>query len=182
MTEEKSKLEEKLMEGLYGKKELKKSEKDHYLGEYEERVIRYLTYEQVKEPGTYPEILEAIRHPEASKLIIDRKIDLDFANDYIKLAHKNNLLFKRVNSPDFKGDIALVVVSDHAVEVDDRKVLSRVKRLKEKGISDKIIQNPGVKLCRKCWEELQEKAPEELQNYDKISLYDKITGIKCICD
>lgn len=179
---EKSKLEEKVMEGVYGKKELKKSERNRFLGEFKERVLRYLTYDQVLEPGTYPEILDAIRNPEAKKLIIDRGVDLKAANDYVKLASQNNLLFKRVDSPDFKGDVALIVVSDHAVDISNRKVLSRVERLKDKGISDKIIENPGAKLCKKCWNILAEKAPEELDNYKKISIMDKITGHKCLCD
>ena len=181
MTEKKSKLEEKITEGIYGKKEIKKSERNRFLGEYEERIIRYLTLEQVVEPGTYPEILDAIRHPEAEKLIIDRDVNLSAANDYVKLASENNLLFKRVDSPEFKGNVALVVVSDHAVDINNRKVLSRVERLKDKGISDKIIENPGTKLCRKCWEELENKVPEELVNYQKMSLFDKIIGVKCIC-
>ncbi|MFP4661372.1 MAG: YueI family protein [Halanaerobiales bacterium] len=181
MDEKKSKLEEKITEGVYGKKELKKSEKNRYLGEFKERVIRYLTMDQLLEKGVYPEIIEAVRHPEAKKLIIDRKADLSAANEYVKLASANNLTFKRVDSPDLKGDVALVVVSDHAVDVEKRKVLSRAERLKDKGISDKIIENPGAKLCKDCWNELKEKAPEELINYKKITAFDKITGIKCVC-
>jgi len=181
MSGDKSKLEEKVMEGVYGKKELKKSERNRFLGEYEERVIRYLTYKQVLEPGTYPEILDAIRNNEAKKLIISREVDLIAANDYVKLAAENNLLFKRVDSPDFKGDIALIVVSDHAIDITNRKVLSRIERLKNKGISDRIIENPGATLCKKCWNELKEKAPEELENYSKNGMLDKMTGAKCIC-
>lgn len=181
MVDKKSKLEEKLIEGIYGKKEIKKSERNRYLGEYKERVITYLTFDQILEPGIHPEILDAVKDPEAVKLIINRKVNLSAANNYVKLAAENKLLFKRVDSPDFAGDIALVVVSDHAVDSNDRKVLSRIERLKYKGISDKIIENPGKKLCEKCWNELKNKAPEELVNYQKISLFDKIMGVRCIC-
>ncbi|MFP4016868.1 MAG: YueI family protein [Halanaerobiales bacterium] len=182
MNGEKSNLEEKVLEGVHGKKELKKSEKDRYLGEFEERVIRYLTMDQLLEKGVYPEIIDAVRHPEAKRLIIDRKADLSAANDYVKLASANNLTFKRVDSPELKGDIALVVVSDHAVDVDNRKVLSRARRLKDKGISDRIIENPGAKLCKDCWKELNDKAAEELVNYKKITAFDKMTGTKCVCN
>ncbi|MEJ6951269.1 YueI family protein [Natronospora cellulosivora (SeqCode)] len=181
MEDKMSNLEKKLLEGVHGKKELKKAEKNLYLGEFKERVIRYLTYAQVMEQGTYPDILEAIKKPEARKLIIDREIDLQAANDYIKLASANNLQFKRVDSPDFKGDVALVVVSDQAVEVDERKVLSRAERLQAKGISDIIIENPGASLCSDCWRELAGKADEELINYKKIGFLDKILGVKCVC-
>ncbi|MFW6034628.1 MAG: DUF1694 domain-containing protein [Halothermotrichaceae bacterium] len=181
MKKEKPDLEKKVMEGIYGKKELKKEEKNIYLGEFKERVIRYLNCEQVKEQGIYPEILEAVKHPEADKVIIDRNINLKAANDYIKLAIENNLKHKRVHSPELKGDVGLVVVSNNAVSIKNRKVLSREERLKALGISDKLIKNVGAKLCDDCWNLLKEKAPSELINYKKMNWYDKITGTKCIC-
>lgn len=180
MSEEKSDLEKKVLEGIYGPPQIKKREKNHYLGEFEERVIRYLTYKQVLEPGTYPQILEAIKHPQAQKLIIDREVDLEYAQDYINLALEHNLSFKRIDSPEFRGDVALVVTSDKAVNVNIRKVEERRERLQKLGISDTIIENPGAKLCRECWQELQEKAPEELVNYRKLRWIDKMLGEKCI--
>ena len=181
MREKRSELEERLLQGIHGKKELKREERNRYLGEYEERVIRYLTREQVREKGIYPEILAAMRHPAARKLIVDRNIKLGAANEYIKLARENGLQFKRVYSPDFKGDVGLVVVSDQAVEVENREVMPRKEQLKEKGISDTIIENSGAKLCNQCWQELREKAPEELRNYSRISFLDRVIGVKCIC-
>lgn len=181
MNKNKSKLEEKVIEGIYGEPELKREEKKRFLGEFKERVIRYLTYDQVMEPEIYPEILEAIRDPEAKELIIDRRVDLEAAHDYIKLASENDLSFRKIDSPELKGDIALVVVSDHAVEIGERKVLSRKERLRSRGISDKIIKNVGAKLCDQCWSQLAKKAPEELVNYEKMSWLDKILGTECIC-
>ena len=177
----KSKLEKIVEEGLYGKPEIKKEEKKRFLGEFEERVIRYLTYDQVVEPGTYPQILEAIKDSVAHKLIIDRRVENKRAQDYIELARENNLQFKRVDSPDFKGDIALVVVSDREIDVENREVKNRQESLKSRGISDSIIKNAGKKLCDDCWQELKEKAPEELINYQKMSWLDKVTGNKCVC-
>jgi uncharacterized protein YueI len=180
MDREKSKLEEKVLEGIYGNKEIKRDEKRRFLGEYKERVIRYLTFEQVIEEGVYPEIIEAFKKPEASKLIIDRRINLKAAHDYIKQARNNNISFKRISSPDLKGNIALVVVSDHAVEIEERKVIERKKRLQKAGISDKIIGNVGSKLCDDCWNILRENAPEELVNYKRMSFIDRLIGTECI--
>lgn len=179
--EDKSKLEKKVEEGLYGEPEFKKEEKNRFLGEFEERVIRYLDYDQVVEPGTYPQILEAIKHPQAKKLIIDRKVEDERSRDYIELARENNIKFKRVDSPEFKGDIALVVVGEEAVDVNKREVSNRKERLQEQGISDKIIENAGRKLCADCWQELKEKAPQELINYKKMSWMDKLGGTSCVC-
>ncbi len=122
MGEEKTRLEKKVMEGVYGEPELKKEEKNRFLGEFKERVIRCLNYDQVVEPGTYSEILQAIKHPQAEKLIIDRKVNLDRAHDYIELARQHNVSFKMIDSPDLKGDVALVVAGNEAVDINPRKV------------------------------------------------------------
>ncbi|MFW5985691.1 MAG: DUF1694 domain-containing protein [Halanaerobiaceae bacterium] len=181
MPEDESRLEKKVKEGLLGEPEIKKEEKDQFLGEFKERVIRYLITKQVNEPVIYPEILEALQHSSASKLIIDREVDQQRARDYIKLARKNDVQFKRVHSPKFKGNVALVVVSSGAVDVKKRKVMDRKERLQNLGISDTIIENVGAKLCGKCWSELEKKAPEELINYQKMNIIDKMFGKKCIC-
>jgi len=44
-----SKLEKTAREGAFGSKEIKKGEKNRFLGEFEERVIAYLTEDQIKE-------------------------------------------------------------------------------------------------------------------------------------
>lgn len=182
MGKEENQLEKKIIEGIYGPPEIKKEEKNRFLGEYKERVIRYLTLDQVQEPGVYPEIIKAMNSAEAKKLIIDRNVDIESAHDYIKLAREENLVFKRVDSPEFKGDVALIVASDRAVNTENRKVLPRMERLQAKGISDKIIKNVGAKLCDKCWLELKEKAPEELVNYEKMGFFDKLFGHNCLCE
>lgn len=179
MDRDKSELEKKVEEGIYGRPELKKDEKNRFLGEFRERVIKYLTFSQIQEDVIYPEILEAVRHPQAARLIIDRDVEIDQAHKYIEKARKHNLAFKRVHSPSFKGDTALVVVGNRAVNVAQRKVMDREKRLKKLGISDNIIKNVGGKLCNDCWQELKEKAPEELINYKKMSWIDRLLQIEC---
>ena len=178
--EEKSDLEKKVMHGIHGTPELKKGEKNRHLGEFQERVICFLQYDQVVEPGVYPEVLDVIRQSEAKKLVIARRVSLDKAQDYIDLARQNNLTFKRVDSPEHRGDIALIVASDQAVEVKKREIPKRKDKLQKLGIPDNIINNVGGKLCPKCWQELEEKAPEELINYKKASWLERLLGVKCI--
>ncbi len=117
MNEEgKSKLEKKVLEGIYGEPEIKKEEKNRYLGQFKERVIDYVTINEVKEETGYNKIKKAINNPQADKIIINRDVDINYAQDYIRLARENNLKFKRIDSPDFKGDIVLVVASNKAVK------------------------------------------------------------------
>jgi hypothetical protein len=35
-------------------------------------------------------------------------------------------------------------------------------------------------LCKECWQELIEKAPEEKINYQKAGIFDKLTGKDCV--
>jgi len=116
---DKSELEKALERGLYGTPELKREEKNIFLGCFRERVLKALTKKQVVEPGTYKEILDAIRDPRAKRLIITNDVQLSFAMDYINLAHKNNVEFTLVDGHNYPGEIGLVVVSDTAVDVKD---------------------------------------------------------------
>lgn len=179
MADTKTELEKYAEKGLHGDFEFKKGERSRFLGEYRERVIKALTAEQVEEPGVYPQIMEALRDPRASKLIIRRDIDMDRARDYIKLANERNVAFKRVDAPSLKGDIGLVVVSSRAVDEPDILIPQREERLKELGLSEELIHAIGEKVCADCWNEIETLAPEELENYQRISWIEGVLGTKC---
>ncbi|MFO7819540.1 MAG: YueI family protein [Halanaerobacter sp.] len=179
--QKKSELEQKAAAAINGGPDLKRAEKNKFLGEFKERVLIALTFIQVEEEGTYREVLEAIKDKEAVKLIIDRGVEMAKARDYIKLAQKNDLSFKKIEA--VRGSqIALVVVSDHAVHRDNIYVTSRKKRLQEKGIPLALINARGEKICEDCYNLIKEKAPEELDNYQKMSWFDKLIGTKCPVD
>ena len=181
--DKKSELEKAAFYGAHGTPELKKDEKNRYLGEFAERVICFLHYNQVVEKGLYPEVLEAIKSSEAKKLVISRDVELSQAQDYIEKARENGLKFKRVDSPEHKGEISLIVASDRAVNVEEKEIPDRDKKLKKKGIPDNIIYGVGEKLCPKCWNLLKDKAEEELINYKKVTWLERLTGENCInCD
>ncbi len=116
---DRSELEEMIARGIQGDPELKKDERRKYLGEFRERVLKALTFEQIAEPGTYPEIREAMKDERAKKLIISQQADLNEAREYIQLARKRGLKFTVVDNPEYTGNIGLVVVSDKAVDVKD---------------------------------------------------------------
>jgi uncharacterized protein YueI len=113
---DKCQLQQILAAGIYGDPELKREERLRYLGEFRERVLKALTFDQIAEPGTYPEIEEALKDKRARKLVVSQKAKLDEAREYIRLARACGLQFTMVNNPDLRGDIGLVVVSDDAVD------------------------------------------------------------------
>lgn len=180
--QQKSELERKAEAALNGGPKLKQSEKNRFLGEFRERVLIALTLEQVEEEGTYPEVLQAIRDKEAVKLILDRGVAMKKAREYIRLAHQNHLSFKKIEAANTHSKIALVVVSDHAVHEEDIYVKSRQEKLKAKGLPLALIEARGEKVCSDCYNLIKEKAPEELDNYEKLSWFDKLIGDKCPVD
>lgn len=175
-----SKLEKTAREGAFGSKEIKKGEKNRFLGEFEERVIAFLTESQIKEKALYPEIKDALKSREAFKLIIRGDIGKEYISDYIEWARKEGVSFNRKNSPEFRGDVAVAVVGKDAVSEQIGRIADREEKLQKKGVSDKIIKNADSLLCSDCWEKLMEKAPEEKINYKKAGIFDKITGTGCI--
>ncbi|CCU80038.1 DUF1694 domain-containing protein [Halanaerobium saccharolyticum subsp. saccharolyticum DSM 6643] len=175
-----SKLEKTAREGAFGSKEIKKGEKNRFLGEFEERVIAYLTEDQIKEKALYPEVKGALKNDEAYKLIIRGDIAKNHISKYIEWARKEGVRFNRKNSPEFRGDVALAVVGKDAVSQQFGRIPEREEKLQKKGVSDKIIKNAGSLLCSDCWKELMDKAPEEKINYKKAGIFDKITGTSCI--
>lgn len=175
-----SKLEKTAREGAFGAAELKKGEKNRFLGEFEERVIAYLTEDQVKEEALYPEIKEALKNKEAQKLIIRGDINKNNISAYIKWAREQGVRFNRKNSPEFRGNVALAVAGKDAVSQQFGRIPDREEKLQKQGVSDKIIENAGSLLCSDCWKELMDKAPEEKINYKKAGIFDKITGTSCI--
>lgn len=176
---EKSLLEQTLLIGQNGPLQLRKEERNQFLGEFRERVLKALTFAQIEEEGTYPEILAALKDSRAKKLIISRKADLSAAAEYIALAKEQNVSFTTVDSPDFKGEIGLVVVSDEAVDVPDISVENRKDRLQKIGIPEKLIAAVGKPICSDCMRLLQEKAPEEVKRYRLIGFWEKVAGQKC---
>jgi uncharacterized protein YueI len=119
LTDEFDEVEERLIIGIHGTPELKRSEKILYLGEFRERVLKVLTKDQVDDSVLYPEIEEALKNPHAARLLLDGDLDYEFRAKYIKLARKYNKSYKVINDPDLKGEIGLVVASDQAVDVEN---------------------------------------------------------------
>lgn len=177
----KSKLERTLQLGARGPLQLRRKERQHHLGEFRERVIRALTVGQVEEKGTYPEILEAMDHPQAAKLVVSRNADLSAASEYIKAAKEKGLHFTTVDSPSFKGELGLVVAANAAADVSQIAVPSRKEKLKAAGIPEEIIAAAGEKICSRCYDLIRERVPEERLNYREQGFFDRLWGHKCPC-
>ena len=172
-------LKKTLRAGMHGPQQLKKEERALLLGQFRERVLKALTFKQIEETGTYPAVEEAIRDFRAKLLIISTGADLSAARDYIQLAAQQGLSYTTTSSPEFKGDVGLVVVADTAVDIGDIRVPDRFETLQQRGLSPALIGAVGKKLCPSCYDLLLTKAPEEAGNYKKAGSLDRLLGIPC---
>ncbi|WP_040949583.1 YueI family protein [Gorillibacterium massiliense] len=174
-----SELENLIQSGLHGPPELHREEKNQFLGEFRERVLKCLTKQQIAETRLYPEIEQALRHPLADKIILAGHLSETHTSKYQELARRLNKLATFRNDPEFQGDIALVVVGRSAVDVDDVYVLSYHEQLLQRGLSEKLISAAGSKVCRSCYDKVCTLAPEEKASYRPFSTMDRLLGTKC---
>jgi len=175
----KSDLEKTMWVELFGPPEIKREEKRRYLGEFRERVIKLLSKKQVKEPAVYPEIKKALQDKRATGVLISGDIDFRYAEKYEKLASEAGKRHSIIHDPEFKGDTGLVVISDHAVDVEDIMVRDREERLKELGVPPGLIKSAGKKVCAECYEKVIKADPGESMNYSKMEFADRMLGDKC---
>lgn len=175
---ERTELEKTLAHGLYGTPELKHDEKIYYLGEFRERVIKMLYRRQVVEPGIYPEIVTALKTYPA-KLIINGVISNTFTEKYQRVCTGLGKKYSVVHDPKFKGEAGLVVVSDHAEDIEDITVPDRNERLKSLGLPENLIALAGSKVCKRCLAMVLDADPEENINYRELTVGDRFWGEHC---
>lgn len=117
-----SELERILMRELGDGPEIKKGEKLQYLGQYRERIIFALTEIQAKRGDYWEELEDALDNIRAFKMILKGNLGLKTILRYERLAGKHKIKTSTVFNPHFKGDIGLLVVSNHALDLPDKQV------------------------------------------------------------
>ena len=176
---QKDDLEQAIMVGIHGAVEFKHDEKVLYLGEFKENVLILLSQQQVTEVALYPEVIEALQDQRATKMIINGNVNISFTEKYKKLAEKMNKPYTVRGDSDFKGETALLVISDEAVEIQVIKVQNRSQRLIELGLSSALINSVGKKVCKECLKQILEADPKEAVNYNELTFLDRIGGESC---
>ena len=152
-----------------------------YLGEYKERVIKALTFDEVNEKGIYYEIEEAMEDKNAYKLLISHQADFVNIKKYIEIAKKKGMSYKMIDSLEYSGDIALVVAAKDAIEHgenDNILVQPKLEVIKQKNLPEIYYKSMEKCIC----EFHLDIVRKELPNYKEIGFLDKLFGSKCpIC-
>lgn len=160
-------------------------EKSLFLGEYKERIIKALTFEEIKEKGIYYEIEEALENKDVAKMVISRHAEFEDIKKYIEIAKKKKIPYKMIDSLVCSGDIALVVVAKDAVEHeagDEIVVTSKLEMCHLKHLPDIYYEAMESPICDFHLNIIKEEMPEYAKNYKELTFMDKLFGLKCpIC-
>lgn len=113
----KSELEKTVLAGIHGAPQLKKEERNRYLGFFRERVIQAVTFDQIKTKAGVAAITKALEDKSAYELIIHSNVRT-YAMSCIVTAQKRGIDFTITSDPKFRGEVAVIVVSQSAVDVE----------------------------------------------------------------
>ncbi|MBB6216351.1 uncharacterized protein YueI [Anaerosolibacter carboniphilus] len=175
--DEKNQLERYIDFALYGTPEIKADEKRNWLGEFRERVVLALTDEQIQRDDALQLVEEKMKDRRIDALIVKGQVNQEIAGKLMTICQRTGKDYRSVNRPDSKGDVAMVLVSDEAVN--EEEVILDTSTL----LSDQFYNARNNKLCKKHMEELRAQYPQFENRFEEISVVDKMIGTKCgVCE
>ena len=156
-------------------------EKGEYLGEFKENVIAALKKDQLEEDDVYMEILEAMKESDVSLLKMRRDVPLARLKPYIREAENLGVRYQLVDGLSYRGEIALVVVSNEAFDNAGEDVVIRDmdQDFIDAGLGEDLSKARGKKICKKCYEKIKDTLPEYTGCFKKMGIIDKLLGNKC---
>lgn len=161
------------------------AEKNLFLGEYKERVIKALTFEEIKEKGIYYEIEKALEDKDVDKMVISRHADFNDIKKYIEIAKQKRVPYKMIDNLACVGQIALVVVAKDAIvheAGDEIVVTSKLEKCHLRHLPDIYFEAMESAVCDFHLDIIKKEMPEYAKNYKELTFMDKLFGSKCpIC-
>ena len=156
-------------------------ERNSFLGEYKERVLAALTFDEVREKGIYDEIEKALENKEAKKMIVSREVDFKCIKKYLDIAKSKHISCKMMDNLLNTGEVCLVVASDDALNhpLENPIVESKIEKIREKNLPDIYYKAIGNKLCSFHSDIIEKEIPEYKDYYGKIEFLDSLFGTKC---
>ncbi|PGS51284.1 YueI family protein [Bacillus sp. AFS041924] len=110
-----NKVEDYLIKGIYGEKQIKIEERNIFLGTIRERVEIALTTSQVMANSIYPLVEKSINVKNVT-LLLNGTLPYHSISKYILMAKKKNIQFSLVNNLPVPTPIGLVVTHNSAVD------------------------------------------------------------------
>lgn len=172
-------LKRTLQFGIHGTPELKREEKQRYLGEFRERVVAAIRYDQAGSMEILKQVERLLQQSRVSIVKIHVNLAYETAKKYQDLARRFGKHHTLISGPEYEQEYAVILASDTAVEKEDIHIKTRHDRLRDKGVPEAIIEAAGKDLCDACRAELKEKAPEELRRYGVLNRWDRFLRKTC---
>ncbi|NMA83915.1 MAG: YueI family protein [Epulopiscium sp.] len=173
--QQEDKLQQYLQQGILGTPELKREERQQYLGQFRERVLKIMRQNELRDPRYIDGMIKAFDDPRAYRLYIRTDEQLQGTLEFSKLtraAQSKKLPFSFVDRATYQGDIAIVLVAEDAVD--------------EVGIEIKISDLPlafyqhlGKTICKDCYEKIQKEFPVYEGKFKKAGFWQKLFGYQC---
>lgn len=125
-----------IQQGIYGEKQTKPDERRRFLGTLRERIVIALTQSQVREPGVYKQVEDALKENQKAHLYLNGNMSYGEFSKYIKAAGKYKVDYTIVTNKDHNSEIGLVLAYDYAIDKEDiyvKKEMGVKKQEKAKG-------------------------------------------------
>lgn len=159
--------------GLSGSYQIKGAEKRYWLGEFRERIVFALKKEQIHRKEAMKILEEKLKDSRVARVVVHNGISDILAGKYMDLAGKYKKDFKMIDMQNKNQEIALVLASDDAV-YEENVLIDQLPVL-----PDRFYNAKNNKLCKSHMEELEKIAPMFKDEFEEISLFDKLIGINC---
>ena len=160
-------------------------EKNLFLGEYKERIIKALTFDEIKEKGIYYEIEKALENKDVAKMVISRHANFDNIKKYIEIAKRKKIPYRMIDNLLCAGEIALVVVAKDAItheDGDEIVITPKLETCHMKHLPDVYYEAMESAICDFHMDIIKKEMPEYAKNYKELTFMDKLFGSKCpIC-
>ncbi|MFB7142472.1 YueI family protein [Gottfriedia sp. NPDC056225] len=108
-------VEDYLIKGIYGEKQVKIEERNVFLGTIRERIEIALTTSQVMSNSIYPNVENSIKNKDVT-LLLNGTLPYNSISKYILMAKNKNIPFSLVNNLPVPTPIGLVVTHSKAIE------------------------------------------------------------------
>jgi uncharacterized protein YueI len=112
-------IDDYIQQGIYGTRQTKPDERRKFLGTIRERIVIALTQAQVKEPGIYNQVEDAIKENREARLYLNGNINYGVLSKYTKIASKNDVKYTFVTNKEHNSEIGLLLAYDHAINKEE---------------------------------------------------------------
>ncbi|MDP3487204.1 MAG: DUF1694 domain-containing protein [Bacillota bacterium] len=95
--------------------QLKRRERSQLLGQFRERVLWGITKQALDGKTVHPSFAQALDAGRCERLLVRSDV-LSLAMAYVKQATAHHIAYTFVQSPEFTGDVCIVLVSEQAID------------------------------------------------------------------